>query len=291
MSITQKQEQQNWTGLRYMFLSVLAFTVMNSFAKYLDNVSSFQIVLFRALGTLILCFSYLKLKAIPIWGNNKKFLFLRAFFGTISMALFFLAIKELPFGSAVSLRYVSPIFAAIFAVILLKEKINSIQWFSFFIAFAGVLILKGFDSRVSILGLSFIIISALFSGLVYVTIRHIGKSEHPIVIIFYFMLLATIFGGILSIFTWQEPSSIDWLFLCMMGIFGFVGQFYMTKAYQIASIAVIAPVKYIESIFALVIGWIWFAEGYKWISLLGIVLVIGGMLINLFGQQIKKAKS
>lgn len=268
-----------------MFLSVIAFAAMNTCVKFLENVSSFQIVLFRAIGTLVLCFSYLKVKGIYIWGNDKKRLTLRALFGTISMALFFFAIKEIPFGSAVSLRYISPIFAAVFAVVLLKEDITPIQWLSFFIAFTGVLIIKGFDPRISLIGLSYIITSAVFSGLVYVIIRRLGTSEHPIVIIFYFMLLATILGGILSIFTWQKPSSFDWIFLTIIGLVGFVGQLFMTKAYQIASIGVIAPVKYIEAIFALLIGWLWFAEGYKWISLVGIFLVIGGMLINVFVKQ------
>ncbi|MEL6719614.1 MAG: DMT family transporter, partial [Bacteroidota bacterium] len=205
--------------------------------------------------------------------------------GTISMTLFFMAVKEIPFGSAVSLRYLSPIFAGVLAIILLRERITPLQWTCFIAAFFGVLILKGFDTRISLLGLGYILFSALFSGVVYVIIRKIGQREHPVVIITYFMICATAAGGLLSYFYWQTPSSTDWWVLGSLGIFGFFGQLFMTKAYQIASIGTVAPMKYIESVFALLFGWIWFGESYGLWSLLGIVLIVGGMLLNVFVKE------
>ena len=280
-SIIAKRDPAVWLGLRYMFLSVSAFTIMNACAKYLEGVTAYQITFFRALGSLILCFAFLKIKHIPIWGTNRKLLLSRGIIGTISMVLFFLAIKEIPFGSAVCLRYLSPIFAGILAIFWLKERITPLQWGCFIIAFLGVLILRGFDSRISLLGLTYIVVSALFAGMVYVIIRHIGKREHPVVIVFYFMLCATITGASLSFFNWQPPTSTDWWVLASLGIFGFVGQYFMTKAYQTTSIGVVGPVKYMESVFALSIGWIWFGEGYQFWSLFGIFLIVGSMLLNI----------
>lgn len=274
-------EEKNWQGLQYMFLSVSAFTIMNACAKYLENVTAYQITFFRALGSLVLCLLFLRIRQIPIWGNNKKLLLSRGIVGTISMVLFFLTIKEIPFGSAVCLRYLSPIFAAILAIFWLKERITPLQWSCFVGAFIGVLILRGFDSRITLLGLTYIIISAFFSGMVYVIIRYIGKREHPVVIVTYFMFCATLVGGILSIFNWNTPSNSDWLVLTSLGIFGFFGQFFMTKAYQTTDIGIVGPVKYMESVFALSIGWIWFGEGYEWWSLLGIFLIVGSMLVNI----------
>ena len=197
------------------------------------------------------------------------------------MVLFFLAIKEIPFGSAICLRYVSPIFAGILAVVWLKEQITTIQWSCFLIAFIGVLILRGFDSRISLLGLGYIIVSAFFSGMVYVIIRQIGNREHPVVIVNYFMFCATLVGGVLSYFYWDEPASTDWWVLASLGIFGFFGQFFMTKAYQATVIGVVGPIKYIESVFAIAIGWIWFGEGYELLGLFGIFLIVGSMLMNI----------
>lgn len=268
-----------------MLLSILAFTVMNSLVKYLELVPPFQIVFFRALGTLILCLILLKARGIPVMGTNRGLLLSRGIVGTLAMMLFFMAVKEIPFGSAVSLRYLSPIFAGILAVLWLKERISWWQWMCFFLAFSGVLLLKGFDSRITPIGLFYILSSAFFSGMVYVLIRRIGLREHPLVIITYFMFCATTIGGLLSLLDWETPRLQDWWVLASLGIFGFFGQLFMTKAYQIASVGTVAPMKYLESVFALLVGWIWFGETYRIWSLVGIALVIGGMLLNIFGKR------
>ncbi len=280
-----EQQQNIWKALQYMLFSVSAFTVLNACVKYLDSISPYQIVFFRAAGTLILCLVLLRVRGISLRGTHQGLLIARGVVGTISMAFFFFAVKELPFGSAVSLRYLSPIFAALLAMLWLKERITVVQWFCFLMAFAGVLVLKGFDPRVSILGLSYILLSAFFSGMVYVLIRRIGLREHPIVIVTYFMICATLIGGVLSIGDWRVPVQSDYWAIGALGLFGFFGQFFMTKAYQIASVGVVAPMKYLESIFALLIGWIWFGEGYEISALLGIVLIVGGMLLNIFVKR------
>ncbi len=72
-----------------------------------------------------------------------------------------------------------------------------------------------------------------------------------------------------------------------MGGLGFIGQVYMTKAYQIAAVSRVAPIKYIESVFALSLGYFWLGETYSFWSFVGIVLVVGGMLMNLMAKEKK----
>jgi len=205
----------------------------------------------------------------------------RGIVGVISMLLFFAALKLMPFGTTVSLRYLAPIFAAIFSIFLLKEKIKPIQFLFFAVSFAGVLLLKGFDMRVSVSGLILIMGAAVFSGLVYIFLRAIGKDDHPVVVVNYFMLIAASVGAIGSIFVWVNPSGIQWALLLSLGFFGYLGQLYMTKAFQIAETNKVAPMKYLEAVFAILAGWLWFAEGYSWLGILGMFLVIVGMLLNM----------
>lgn len=249
-----------------------------------------EIVFFRAIGSTLLCFFFLLKNKVPILGNQRKLLILRSVVGLSSMFLFFWAVKLIPFGSAVSLRYLSPIFAAILAIFLLKERITPLQWGCFLMAFVGVVLLKGFDLRMSLFGLVIILSSAFLSGLVYILIRKIGQGDHPLVVVNYFMLTATIVGGFFSIFNWVTPIGMEWLLLCSMGLFGFFGQLFMTKAYQLAAIGIIAPLKYVEAVFALLVGWAWFGESYTFLALVGIALVVGGMLLNMLSRS-KKGNS
>ncbi|MEM6803444.1 MAG: DMT family transporter [Bacteroidota bacterium] len=282
IQIGKDEESFNWKALLYMFLCTSSFTVMNSIVKYMEALPALELVFFRAITSCIICVAILRIRGIPILGNNKKILIARALFGVASMATFFLAFKVMPFGSTVSLRYVAPIFAAIMAVFYLKEQIRPLQWFFFALAFAGVVLLKGFDLRISSLGLTYVIISAFFSGVVYVIIRKIGQSEHPLVIVNYFMFIASLTGLIFSWHIWIWPQGQEWLILSSIGIFGFFGQFFMTKAFQIEKTSKVAPMKYMEAIFALLVGWLWLGETYSAWAFVGIVLILAGMLLNVF---------
>ena len=263
-----------------MLISTASFACMNISVKYLTNISAYQIVFFRSVSSLFFTFGFLFKNNISIFGNNKKLLILRGLVGVISMTLFFMSTKYMPIGTAVCLRYLAPIFAAIFAVYFLKDRIKPLQWLFFILAFAGVIILKGLDTQLDSFGLLLILISAIFSGLVYVVISKIGKSEHPVVIVNYFMVISTMVGGLLSINNWVNPVGKEWFLLFGLGVFGYFGQVYMTKAFQIARTSQVAPLKYIEVIFTVIFGLIIFGEIYTLWSLLGIAMIIIGLVLN-----------
>ncbi len=274
-------------AIQFMVISALAFAFLNAVVKYLGDFNAYQIVFFRSIGTLVFTIPFLVKHKISIYGNKRNLLFIRGIFGVTSMALFFMSLKHLPMGSAVSLRYISPIFAAIFALFILKEKIKHIQWLFFLIAFCGVLVLKGFDTQIGTTGLLLVIISSFFSGLVFIIIRKIGTSDHPVVVVNYFMMVATLVGGILCIPYWKTPIGWEWALLLSLGVFGYIGQLYMTKAFQLAETNKAAPLKYIEVIFTMLIGLTWFNESYTIWSVLGIVLIVIGLTLNTYTKTSK----
>ncbi len=272
-------------GIRSMLVATLGFTLMQVFIKELGHFHVFEIVFFRSAVTALFCIIYLRRKGISLIGNQQKWLILRAICGIISMTLFFVTIQRMPLGASVSLKYLSPIFAAVFAVLFINEKIKPIQWFYFLCALLGVFMLKGFDTRIDTLSLIMGIVGAVFVGLVFVLIRHIGDSEHSMVIVNYFMLSAAILSGIGMIPVWQNPTLYEWLLLIGMGVAGYFGQIYMTKAFQLEAASRVAPVKYMGLIYSLIIGLFWFGESYSFLSFIGILLIVGSMLMNLLVKQ------
>lgn len=269
----------------YMVLSALSFTGMNTVVKHVQYLSVFQIIFFRAVTSLILVGMVMRYLRISPIGKKNKLLIIRSLFGLIAMIFFFWGVKLLPIGIAVSIRYLSPIFAAIFAIIILKEKMKKVQWWFIVIAFAGVLVIKDLGGMISGLGLLITIVSAIFSGLVYGMISLIGNRDHYLVIVFYFMATCTIVGGIVSLFVWQNPHLSDWLPLLMMGVFGFFGQIFMTQALQMEDASRIVPLKYSEVIFTLFSGIIFFSDNYNFFSLLGIFLIISALVGNLLVRK------
>ena len=268
-----------------MVISAVAFTFLNVFVKQNLQFHVYQIVFFRSVGSLFFTIPFLLKNKISFVGNKQKLLILRGFAGLASMALFFKSMTLLPIGTAVSLRYIAPVFAAIFALIWLKEKIKPIQWLFLAIALAGVFILKGFDTQVSSIGMILALCSAAFTGIVFILLRKIGNADHPVVVVNYFMIMASMICGILVIPYWKTPVGVEWLSLLSLGVFGYFGQLYMTKAFQQVETNKIAPLKYLEVVFTLLIGIAWFQENYTIWSLLGITLIIAGLTLNVIAKR------
>ena len=275
-------------AIRFMLLSTLSFALMNALIKELNYYSPFQLVFFRSIGSLVFTTIFLKVNKISFHGKKMSLLLFRGIAGVISMVLFFSSVQYISVGSAVTLRYVAPLFAAILAVIFLKEKILPLQWFFFLIAFVGVVLIKDFDSSASTSGVAMAIGAAFFSSIVYILISKIGYQDHPVIVVHYFMAISTLVGCIGTLFYWTVPLSIlDWILLFSLGIFGYFGQLFMTKAFQFGQAYMVAPFKYVEVIFTLSLGIFYFEEVYTFWSLLGTALVIVSLTLNVIYKSRK----
>lgn len=264
-------------AIRYMLLSTFAFALMNALIKYLIHFPTFELVFFRSLGTLVLTFFLLRSQKISFRPNCLKLLILRGILGVTSMSLFFLAAHYIPIGSAVTIRYIAPLFGGILAVWLLKEKIFPLQWLFYLLAFGGVVLIKGFDTSISLFGVSMVILAAFFSAMVYIVISKIGQQDHPLLVVFFFMGIATITGLVGSFQHFIVPNGTELSLLLLLGLLGYFGQYYMTKAFQNGAASKVAPVKYVEVIFTLSFGVYLFDEVYTLTNIAGIIIVISSL--------------
>ena len=268
-------------GVRYMLISSFAFSLMTLFVKFIPQVHAFEIIFFRSLISLTISLSILRIKKIPPLGVNRKYLILRGLFGVTALTLFFITLQNIPLANAVTIQYLSPIFTAIFAIFMLGERLRWVQGLFFLLSFTGVVLIKGFDERISMLYFMMGILSAVFAGLAYNCIRKVKDTDHPLVVVLYFPLVATPLMGVLSFFHWKMPSLYEMLILLGIGLATQVGQIYMTKALQAESAAKISAMKYIGIVYALLYSYLIFDETYSMQALMGIGLVIAGVLLNI----------
>ena len=270
-------------GAQYMLVSSFAFSLMHLCVKALPHIPVFELVFFRSIVSLLISFTSLKQKKIYVLGNNKKVLLARGFFGVTALTLFFITLQNLPLAGAVTIQYLSPIFTAFFAIWILNEKIKNRQWFFFALAFLGVLTLKGFDisGQISFKYVGIGLVSACLSGLAYNCIRLLRNTEHPLVVVFYFPLVATPIMAVLSYFNWVKPQGIDWVYLILLGIITQIAQIYMTKGIQSDRAGNIMTYKYIGVLFAFGYGYLFFGETYSFMSIFGIFLLLSGVLLNI----------
>ncbi|MDX5404698.1 MAG: DMT family transporter [Bacteroidota bacterium] len=278
-------EQDTRLGVGYMLISVVGFAVMNLVVKFLGHIPPTELVLFRSIISLFLSLIMIYRKGISPFGNNRKYLILRGIFGVSALSLFFTTLQDLPLASAITIQYLSPIFTAFFAIFILKEPMRPIQWVFFLVSFLGIALIKVFDPNITPWLFLAGIASAVFSGLAYNMIGKLRNSDDPVVVVFYFPLIATPIMAVISIFYWVTPVGWDWLLLILMGVLTQIAQVYMTKAYQVSTVNKVAGLKYFGIIFALSFDFFIFGVEYQWLALVGIVLVVAGVILNILHKS------
>lgn len=274
-----------------MIISTLAFAFVNAIIKYLDGYSEYQLVFFRCFVSLIITILQLRYFKISPWGNNKSILFLRGLAGTIALIFGFVLIKNVPLGTAVMLNYLSPIFTSFIAVFWLKERVKPIQWFFLFICCLGIYILKKeqisltFDMLILGLGASGL------TGLAYNCVKVCKKTDHPLVVVFYFPLVGAPIALLLTFLfsNWVWPSLIHWVIILLLGGLTQLAQITLTKALQNDRAANATVLKYLGVVHAFLIGWLYFGEIVSWLSIVGtLIVLVGIVLFSVFGKFEKK---
>ena len=133
-----------------MFFATIFFMVVKIGVKMLPHIPPMEIVFFRCIISFFITFFLLRRKRISIFGNNRFLLILRGLCGTAGLYLYFIILQNIPLATASTLIYLTPLFTSIVGVLVLKEKMSFFQWFLLFVAFSGILLIQGFDSRVTI---------------------------------------------------------------------------------------------------------------------------------------------
>jgi drug/metabolite transporter (DMT)-like permease len=254
-----------------------------------------EIILFRSIITFVMCYAIIRVRKIPFFGNNKKWLIIRGIFGTTALTLFFYTLDNLPIAIATTVQYLSPIFTVVFAIFLLGEKVNRIQWLFFFIAFLGVasISLSKFlseDVNVSAINPWWVLIgvaSAFFSGISYNAIVKCRNTDAPVTIVMYFPLVAIPVMLVICAFDYVIPKGIEWLIILIIGVFTQFAQILMTKALHADNTATITPFKYFGSIYAFFLGLFLFDEVISLYGILGIILILAGVLGNTYFRKRK----
>ncbi len=102
--------------------------------------------------------SYPKDRYFDFYKTNRPFLHLkRCLAGLIALMSIFIALRNLPLATVVSISFAAPIFTTIFSIFLLNEKVGFYRWLAVLVGFIGIIVISepGFSSFKSLLHISY----------------------------------------------------------------------------------------------------------------------------------------
>ena len=267
---------KNQLGFFYMFISVCAFSLMDVIVKWSDDYPVGQVLFFRGFfGIIPILFLIPKDRYLDFYKTTRPFLhFKRCLAGLIALVSIFIALRNLPLATVVSITFAAPIFTTIFSIFLLNEKVGLYRWLAVLVGFVGIIIISepGFSS----LNLYYIypIIFCLGLSYVAIAIRKLSSTE-PVWLISFFFSFSIMLLSFLSFYqNWILPSLIDLFLLSLIGILGGLANLWLSQSYKLSEVSLVTPLKYLALVFAIIFGYFIWDEIPTFKTLIGAGLVI-----------------
>ena len=313
-----QQSNRVLPGIALKVTAVFLFTVMLSLSKGYQNYPLAVIIFYRSFFALVVLMIWLAWRGqFPhaIYTRRLPAHLVRAIAGIGSMFFMFAAYQMLPLADATALSYLQPLLVALFAGIVLGERMTALRIGAIISGFGGVIVMlwhhlgnSGATNPEHILGAILSILGAILVAIAFIQIRRLTVTEDTGAITFYFqfttscaalaVLLAALvwpssfpFAKWVQAQAWVWPQGFDVVPLIAIGILGGIGQIAMTEAFRFAPASVLAAFDYTGLLWAVAIGFVIFAETPEANVLAGAAIVVAAGLSVVLQESRRSASA
>jgi drug/metabolite transporter (DMT)-like permease len=264
-----------------MAASAFGFSAMSLLVKLASaRLPTGEIVFSRAIVTLALSYAMVRRAGLSPWGTQRGALVFRGLLGFGGLTSLYIALAHLPLADATTLQNVLPLSTALLAWWLLDERIGWSTAIAIICGLIGVaLIVHPSGAGLDPIGVTASLCGVACSSAAYVTVRKLAQTEDPLVIVFYFPLVATPLSLPWVLGSFVMPRPTDWLLLLALGCATQVGQVFMTKALAIERAGRVTAIGYLQVALAMVWQLLVFGDPPGAWTVAGASLIVGSTLV------------
>jgi len=278
-------EQQPLAGIALRLLTALLLAVMFALVKLasMRGVNLVESLFYRQCGSALCATGFVA--AGPGFHSLRTHRVAahigRMALGVAAMALNFLAFIMLPLAEATTIGFSVPIFAVVFAAIVLGEPTGKWRWGAVAAGFLGVLIIvQPGSGDVPLLGASIALAAALFTASVTIVIRRLGKTERAATTVFWFAVSSLVPLGLAMLVFGRAHDGKTWELLAEIALAGGIAQLTLTGALRLAPVALVMPMDYTSLLWAVLLGASMFGElPTPWIWIGAPIIIASGLVI------------
>jgi drug/metabolite transporter (DMT)-like permease len=205
--------------------------------------------------------------------------FTRGFVHTVGLCLWFLALPRIPLADMTAIGFTGPIFIMIGAWLFFREPMRWERWLATLLGFAGVLIVVGPKLSGSSGWWHLVMLAAapVFAGSFLLT-KALTRHETTGTILVWQSLTVTLFSIPLAWGSWQPLDAWQWAGFVISGVLGSLGHYCLTRSFKSADISATQSAKFLDLVWAALLGWIVFADVPTQSTLIGGTLICAATL-------------
>ena len=209
-------------------------------------------------------------------------------YGSFTLSFYSLAYLgtnfTLPMHTA--LNFVTPIFATIATILILKERSHLHTWIALLVGVAGVLIITRPGEIALSPGVFYVLGAALGFSLCGVTIKLLTRTESSQHIAFYMLAMTTVLALPAGIANWKTPSIEGWFWLALIGVIAYLQQVYVAKAIAKVPFMVLIPLNFVSLLFSTILGYLVYAQQLDIYTFSGALLILLGTIYSTYRSRI-----
>ncbi len=266
-------------GIICILIAAVGFSFMTFFVRIAGELPTMQKAFFRNAVALVIAIITLivEKERFEIPKDCRLDIFMRCFFGTTGLIANFYAIDMLDLADSNMLNKLSPFFAILISIPLLKEKPSRFDIIATITAFIGALfIIRPTGSNMQLVPSLIGLYGGFGAGTAYVFVRRAGgKGAKTPIIVICFSLFSCLLTLPFLIVGYVSMTPKQLLILIMAGASAAVGQFAITTAYKFAPAKKLSVFDYTQVIFAALWGILFLGEVPEKLSIIGYVIIIG----------------
>jgi drug/metabolite transporter (DMT)-like permease len=249
--------------MAWMALGGLAFSLLNTIARSFSmQMDPFEAQFLRYFCGLLVMLPLLWHQGLAAYVPvDMKGQFWRGGVHTIGLMLWFVALPQIPLADMTAIGFTGPIFIMLGAAWFLGEPMRKDRWIAAAIGFAGVLVvvvpnLSGTGGWYNLVMLAS---SPVFAASFLIT-KHLTRTEKPGVIVMWQSITVTLFSLPLALINWQAPTLFQWGGFMVAGVLGTIGHYSLTKAFSVADISATQSLRFLDLVWASLLGWLVFGD-------------------------------
>ncbi len=245
-----------------MAISTLFLAAMQALVRHLGQViHSYQITFISSVvGLTLLAFLSMIGKRNQFKAQRRKLLVFRGALVAAANLLFFFGLTLTPLVEATSLSFVGIVFAVILSVVLLRESMYFYRWVSVIVTFFGIFAILRPGYIETSLGAYLVLLSSLLWGLALVVAKVLARTETPVVIITWSLVVTCLVSAFFAISVWMPMSTEQLLKVILIGLCWTIGHLGMAKSLEMYDATVVLPVNCTRLVWAAIIGILVFRE-------------------------------
>jgi drug/metabolite transporter (DMT)-like permease len=195
---------------------------------------------------------------------------------TLGLILWFTALPQIPLADMTAIGFTGPIFIMLGAAWFLGETMRRDRWIAAMIGFAGVLVvvLPKMSGTGGWYNLVMLASAPVFAASFLIT-KALTRYEKPGVIVLWQAITVTVLSLPMALPHWQAPTLWQWFGFFLTGVFGTLAHYCLTRAFAIADISATQSLRFLDLVWASMLGWLIFGDVPSQSTWLGAAVILG----------------